>query len=92
MVYNFTEAMVREYLDSILEEYKKNNTDMCTCELCRQDIIAMALNNLNSRYVTTEKGHIINRVFLEQMDNKAEIIAQILRAIQVVEKNPRHQK
>ncbi|MCL0067357.1 late competence development ComFB family protein [Peptococcaceae bacterium] len=51
--------MVRQYLDSILKEYKKNNLNMCTCELCKQDIIAIALNNLSTRYVTTEKGRII---------------------------------
>ena len=65
---------------------------MCTCELCKQDIIAIALNNLSTRYVTTEKGRIINQVLLEQIDQKAEIITQILKAIQIVKKNPRHQK
>ncbi|MCD5404931.1 MAG: late competence development ComFB family protein [Desulfotomaculum sp.] len=92
MVYNYTELMVRQYLDSILKEYKKNNPNMCTCELCKQDIIAIALNNLSTRYVTTEKGRIINQVLLEQIDQKAEIITQILKAIQIVKKNPRHQK
>ena len=90
MLYNYTEAIVLQTLNSILDKYKLTNQDLCTCERCRQDVMAIALNNLPAHYVVTETGRIITQVSAEQLGGKAMVAAQILKAIEIVHKNPQH--
>ena len=52
--------------------------------------MAIALNNLPAHYVVTETGRIITQVSAEQLGGKAMVIAQILKAIEIVHKNPQH--
>ena len=90
MLYNYTEAIVMQYLSVVLDEYKSINPNICTCERCRQDIMAIALNNLPPRYVVTETGKIITQISCEQFGSKTQVITQILKAIKIVCKNPKH--
>ncbi len=89
MLHNYTETAVLQLLDSILDNYQKKNGPICTCERCREDIMAIALNNLPARYIVTETGKIITQVSFEQIGGKAQVAAQILKAIEIVHSNPR---
>ncbi len=89
MLHNYTETAVLQLLDSVLTNYQEKNKPICTCERCRQDIMAIALNNLPPRYVVTDTGKIITSVSFEQFGGKAQITAQILRAIEIVQSNPK---
>ncbi|MBO8138261.1 MAG: late competence development ComFB family protein [Desulfotomaculum sp.] len=91
MLQNYTETVVLQLLNSVLEDYKKNkNPNICTCERCRQDIMAIALNNLPPRYIATDTGEVITQVAFNQFGGRAEIITQLIKAIEKVNANPRH--
>ncbi|WP_242035197.1 late competence development ComFB family protein [Mesobacillus harenae] len=62
----------------------------CSCEKCRNDIIALSLNSLPSHYVTTEIGR--KNVF-EQLNtpgNLQWINKRIISSIHLVGKYPKH--
>ena len=90
MLFNYTETAVLELLDSVLDQHKKTFPNICCCTRCREDVMAIALNNLPPHYVVTETGKVLKQVSFERLGGKAQVITQILRALEIVSKNPRH--
>ncbi len=85
---NFMEDYVVEKLDEVLVQYP----DCCHCDQCRRDIAVLALNHLPPKYISTDKGQIFARVESMESQNEVEVIRQIVAAIEVVRKHPRHPK
>ncbi len=85
MLVNIMVEAVNETIDSVLSVY-----DVCKCEMCRMDIIALALNHLPPRYVVRTTGAALTRFTLSREQERAEVITAIVRAIELVSKNPRH--
>lgn len=85
-LYNHMEKAVLNILDRILE----SQDNLCRCEKCRLDIAAIALNNLPSKYVVTNKGELYTKVQEMEIQFEADIIREITKAIEIVSKNPRH--
>lgn len=92
MLKNYNEVAVQALLKKVVDDYKKENPGICTCELCLEDVAAVALNFLPPHYVVTEKGQIYTNVAFEQIGKKAEVIAAITNALAVISQNPRHKK
>lgn len=84
---NITQDIVFEKLDEMLP----NISDICTCERCKYDIMAIALNNLPSRYVVTERGAVFTKVSSLDVQIAADTIIELTRAIEQVRKEPRHE-
>lgn len=83
---NHMEDVVAQLLDNMLPK-----VDTCSCEICKKDIIAYALNHLPPKYVVTNKGELFYR--LSEFTQQFEIDVQIAltEAIKVISKNPRHE-
>lgn len=84
ILYNITENLVLSKLDATL---KKMNC--CRCDRCKEDIVAIALNSLKPMYVVGTKDKI-NKKIHELRDNNSEVTTEVLKAVLVVRKNPRH--
>ncbi len=52
--------------------------------------MALALNHLPPKYVSTHKGDLFARIAAMDPVDKAFIIQEIAKAIQIVRKMPRH--
>jgi competence protein ComFB len=87
-VENRMERFVMDNLDGVLKGYPH----CCTCTECRRDIVILALNHLQPRYVSTKMGDIYTRLNLYEAQEETEVIKEIAKAIQMVAKNPRHVK
>ena len=85
VITNFMEKLTTDLYESVVK-----NMSVCTCERCRMDTLAIALNNLPSKYVVTEKGTIFVR--LDAMCNQfnANITAELVKSACFVDKNRRH--
>ena len=83
---NITEHTVLEAMEDIL----KNYDGICTCERCKFDIAAIALNKLKPNYVVTAAGAVMSRVALSEHQNVADVIRAVTDSINIVSKNPRH--
>lgn len=86
MVKNYMEVAVNHLLPKLLEDYP----DLCKCEKCLDDIKAIALNHLKPLYVVTEKGSVYAKVNEMEIQFSADIYRELVNAIDIVSKNPRH--
>lgn len=92
MIINYPELAVKEMIDEVLENYAQEKSDVCKCDRCKNDVMALALNNLPSKYVVTDEGRIYTKVIFDQVGGKAQVISALVYAIQKVQKFPRHNK
>jgi len=82
---NYMEDVVFHYLENALAD-----ADCCKCQRCRMDIAAYALNRLPIKYVVTRKGEMYSKLLELQQQFKVDVIMALLKGIEVVKKNPRH--
>lgn len=80
-----------------MEEFVFNKTDeilklmnICKCEKCRLDIVALTLNELPSKYVVTEQGELYARARELERQFDVDVETAIIKAAVFVGKNPRH--
>lgn len=89
MVVNYMEEIVKTYLKKAL------NTDpsykgVCQCEHCIDDMLAKALNNLKPYYITTKKGEVFAEYSSLETQKQAEVISEVVKAIEFISKKPSH--
>lgn len=80
------EVVVEALMPIALAEQK----NACTCSNCIEDIKAKALNELKPMYIVTEKGVMYAKLNELKTQFRADVIGEIVKAIQVVSNNPRH--
>lgn len=85
LYHNTMEQIVEDAYDMI-----KHELDCCTCERCRNDIIAYALNHLPPKYVVTAVGQAYSKLESLKIQQNADIIAAISQGASVVKQHPRH--
>ena len=84
------EFLVDENLNELIRT-NPNYFDICKCEKCMDDIKAKALNNLPPLYYTTKTGEAHSEFFSFDFQNKADIIAEIAKAVYIIQNN-KHNK
>ena len=80
-------------MESIVEEewqVMAPGLDCCTCEDCRNDMIAWALNQLPPKYVVTQAGGAISKADTLRIQHLTDVRTALLQAAQMVNENPRH--
>lgn len=87
-MFNVIEKLVWDNLDDLL----KKQPSVCSCENCRADIAALALNRLEPHYVATEKGEAFSKALMLDTNHQTKVIIALLEAIKIVEANPRHER
>ena len=85
---NVMEEIVRGLVSFLLHgvEYQT----FCHCEQCEMDVNAIALNALPTRYIVSPKSRDFVFEQLNTPENLEEINKQIIRAIHIVNRYPRH--
>lgn len=84
--HNAMEPLLYEKLNELLPKF----SECCTCEKCRMDMAAIALNRLPQKYVVTKQGDLFMKAESMKKQMNADITAAIYEAIKIVSKNPRH--
>ena len=79
------EDVASDVLDKLAEE-----TEFCTCGICRLDMIAHALNQLPPRYVVTKMGEAYSKVEQLHQQFQVDVAMALYNAIETVKKAPRH--
>ncbi|MDR1674165.1 MAG: late competence development ComFB family protein [Oscillospiraceae bacterium] len=79
---NIMELAVLDKIDEVFSRF-----NCCKCERCRNDVMALALNRLQPKYVIAKQETI--DAMIEKLAF-SEIISALLKAILVVIANPRH--
>lgn len=86
MVKNYNEVLVDQYLKELLDEDPKYK-DVCRCEQCVDDMKAMALNRLKPFYVTGQRGEVYGEYRNQVLQNKTDLILEIVKAVEFVSKH-----
>lgn len=84
---NVTETLARFLFE---DAFRNNGKLECTCEQCRDDILAFALNHLPVRYVSSDLGHAFVKTQYMSSQLQSDIIAELARAAAIVGSKPRH--
>lgn len=82
---NYMEEIVLSNLDDILVDIK-----MCTCDRCKLDIAAKALNDLPPQYIVTQKGEVFSKINNLRAQFEVDIISAITKAAILVKRKPNH--
>lgn len=86
-VYNVMEQLVSSKLEERLAK-----TDCCKCEKCIDDMMAIALNRLPSKYVSTPRGELFSRVGSSlEKQSTLDIEFAVVSAIEFVSNHPHHE-
>jgi competence protein ComFB len=82
---NYMEEIVLKKTDDILKIM-----NICKCEKCRLDIMALALNELPTKYVVTDKGELYIKLNELEQQFEIDVDTAIIKAALFVSKNPKH--
>jgi chemotaxis protein methyltransferase CheR len=83
---NIIEDIARDHLNSALTL----RYDICTCPICKNDMLAMVLSRVPAHYVTTEEGALYTIIQQYRVEHQAEVARAIIEAIDTISKNPHH--
>ncbi len=84
-VSNIMEEIVKHKLDETL-----STMNCCKCDICRTDMLAIALNMCKPKYVNTHKGALMVKIDETKPQNIVDINMAVIKAIKIVSANPRH--
>ena len=83
---NYTEEAVKAYMDKWYPE-----ADVCQCETCRLDVMALMMNQLKPKYVVSDKGALYAQLDEEfEPQNRIDFMTIMSQACEMVRKSPRH--
>jgi competence protein ComFB len=83
---NLSEMLTKELLPSVMERM-----DVCTCPVCTGNVLALALNTLPTKYVTTDEGKQYTQLEVYKRQNELDVVAALTRACVRVKNSPRHE-
>ncbi len=81
---------MEDKVTDVTNRLMRGDQDFCTCDRCKLDVIALALNAVPSKYVVTDKGELFGRANLMTNQSDADIIKEVTKAIDIVRDSPRH--
>lgn len=85
-VINVVEIIAKENVADLMDRM-----EMCTCSKCICDVLAIALNSLPTKYVTSDAGkqYIQLETYKKQFETDVEIA--LMRACLTVKESPNHE-
>jgi competence protein ComFB len=85
-VVNVTELIAETKVDEVI-----TMMEACKCSKCVDDILAIALNSLPTRYVTTDVGKQFIQLNSYKKQFETDVVAALIKACQIVKESPRHE-
>ncbi|HOP92941.1 MAG TPA: late competence development ComFB family protein [Acetivibrio thermocellus] len=87
-------SQIKNYMEEVVFLLMKDvlsDINVCSCEKCRMDIAAIALNNLPPKYIVTDKGELYSKVDSLKQQFEVDVISALAKAAVIVKRNPRHE-
>lgn len=82
---NVMQALVEDRVDKCMKRF-----NMCACNRCRTDVIALALTSLPAKYIVVPETEGIPMLTIYEGRYEAAVTAQLMWACQKVSSHPRH--
>jgi len=85
-VFNLTKALTEEILDSVMKKMKIEDT-----KENREDVLALALNYLPAKYVTTDEGKQYSKLIeMYRAQYESDVVTALTKACIKVNDHPRN--
>lgn len=84
-VVNVTEIIAEAKVGEVI-----TRMEACSCPKCVYDILALALNSLPTRYVTTDVGKQFIQLNSYKKQFETDVVSALIKACQIVKESPRH--
>lgn len=85
MILNALEIILKQLLDEYIDQFHMS----CTCERCRNDVLALALNKVQPHYVTdVEKIAYVKAEFFDRQQMTTLLVC-LAECAKVVSENPK---
>lgn len=85
-LHNYMEDVVEKVISELISDPK----NFCTCQQCRKDVAAFALNRLQPRYVATHKGLAFTEIDVLSAKFRTEVVREVKKAMNQVKQQPKH--
>jgi len=82
---NYTEEAVKLCIDKWYPD-----ADVCQCDSCKLDVMALMLNSMEPQYVVTDQGALYAQMSDFDPQYKADLLTSMGLAVQTVKNRPRH--
>lgn len=82
---NLTEMLVKEKADEIMDRL-----NVCKCSKCKYDVLALTLNSLTNKFVTSNTGRLHIQLEVYKKQSETDIVAALTRASVRVKGSPHH--
>jgi competence protein ComFB len=83
---NVMEGILRDRLEHLIQ-----NFDCCKCDICKDDMLCLALNSVQAKYVTSHKGELFKRTETMNQIAATDLDIIVIKAINKVARQPNHQ-
>lgn len=85
-VHNIMESIVEQ----LFLEFRKKYSMACSCEKCQDNVLAITLNQLPPKYVSSDEGEVLSKALYIDTQMRQDIIIVLTNAAMKVAENPRH--
>ena len=93
------EVLSMEGLKNVMEEAVEYQlakilptmSNICSCDKCRLDMAAFALNRLSPQYVRTDAGALFQKMNNSSQQAEVEILTTVMSAINIISAHPKHE-
>lgn len=93
MLYISERRNIHNVMEDLIRVEIEENIDtlgICSCPICRRDLMTLTLNHVAPKYVSTEKGAIVSKVGGMSRTERIKLLAEIAHYAQMVRDKPRH--
>ena len=84
---------LKNYMEILVEQMFNLTTqdmDICKCDRCRLDIMAIVLNNIKPKYIVGDDTYLYVKLSLFEQQFSTDIVAAITKGAMIVSENKRH--
>lgn len=82
---NIAEVLAKEKIALVMGKMK-----VCTCQTCFNDVLALTLNSLPTKYVTTDAGKQYFQLDMYKKQYETDVLAALTKSCVRVKASPRH--
>lgn len=85
VLHNLAEDAMRIKVPEIMQSF-----NICTCQDCVYEVMALALNHIKPLYIVTEKGQLFQKLASYELQYGTDLASEITKACIKVKINPKH--
>ena len=82
--------LMEDNVEQTINKLLPSMPNICSCNDCKLDMAAYALNRLKPKYARTSRGVIMHRFDTLSTQVDAEILAVVVSAIEIIGSHPHH--